>query len=265
LSVNFASVPVGTFTSTLIGLFNKGLRFSTVIDIGSADGNFFVSHADAGLFPDAVPVNIDANALYEPSLRAIKDVFGGHFFIAAASDAPGKLELTNSKHPYWNSVRPAGDLYWTRLNDLHDGTTQVDAITLDAVCAASDSRGPFLLKLDVQGAEVQALRGARRTLQDTDVVICEADIDDFQAINAVMVESGFSLFDVTAANWLGDRSFGWFYPVYLNNRRGDLKPQAFWGNSENDRVIGLQSARRQQILSQNAAILSKHKNSRAPK
>lgn len=54
----------GTFTATLASLFNKGLRYSTVIDIGCADGNFFVDHFDMGLFPGAAPLNIDANALY---------------------------------------------------------------------------------------------------------------------------------------------------------------------------------------------------------
>ena len=33
---------------------------------------------------------------------------------------------------------------------------------------------PFLLKLDIQGAEVQALVGAKGVLRDTNVVICEA-------------------------------------------------------------------------------------------
>src|SRR6476469_5882636 len=76
----------GTFTHSMASLFNKGLRFSTVIDIGCADGHFFLDHFDMGLLPNAVAVNIDANPLYESSLRDIKDVLGGHYLVAAISD-----------------------------------------------------------------------------------------------------------------------------------------------------------------------------------
>jgi hypothetical protein len=70
-------IPHGGFTSTLVGLFQKGARWSTVIDLGCADGQFCLEHSAAGLFPDSVIVNIDANPVYEESLRAIKDTLGG--------------------------------------------------------------------------------------------------------------------------------------------------------------------------------------------
>jgi hypothetical protein len=38
---------------------------------------------------------------------------------------------------------------------------------------------------------VQVLRGARDVLAHTHVVICEADMDDFQAINQTLVDAGF--------------------------------------------------------------------------
>jgi hypothetical protein len=61
-----------------------------------------------------------------------------------------------------------------------------------------------LLKLDIQGAEKAALVGARSVLKSTHAVICEADIDDFQGINAVLADSGFVLYDLTGLNRLPD-------------------------------------------------------------
>lgn len=254
-----SNLPNGTFTATLAGLFNKGLRFSTVIDIGCADGNFFLQHFDMGLFPGAVPVNIDANALYEPSLKDMKEVLGGHYVVAAVSDAPGEIEMTTSVHPYWNSVRPADDPYWERLNKLSQTVSKVAAVTLDDLAQELKLKGPILLKLDVQGAEVQALRGASKVLADTDAVIIEADVDDFQAINATLLDANFSLYDITQLNYAPDRSLGWFYPVYLNRRRDDIRTRAFWDKAVDQQVIDMQARRRQAILGQNAFMLSKYR------
>lgn len=252
-----ASLQPGNFTTSLAGLFNKGLRYSTVIDIGCADGNFFVDHFDMGIFPGSKPLNIDANALYEESLRNIKDVLGGEYLIAAISDKPGEIEMTNSIHPYWSSIRPADDPYWKRINGLHAGTTKVQALTLDGIIRERRLNGPYLLKMDIQGAEVAALTGARETLKQTDVVIVEADIADFQSINAAMIDADFSLFDLTNPNWLSDASLGWFYPVFLNNRRSALKAGAFWSPTQDQAAIGAQVARRKALLSANAMKLSK--------
>ena len=68
-----------SFSATIERLAAKGVRYSTVIDVGCADGQFFLDHMK--WFPGAVPLNIDANALYEPSLKAIKDVVGGDYRI----------------------------------------------------------------------------------------------------------------------------------------------------------------------------------------
>lgn len=253
----------GNFTTSLASLFDKGLRYATVIDIGCADGNFFVELYDFGLFPDAKPLNIDANNLYEDSLRAIKDVFGGEYLIAAVSDAPGEIEFTNSVHPYWASIRPPDDPYWKRLNGLHAGVTKVQTMTLDSIVQAKQLKGPFLLKMDVQGAEAKAIAGARETLKQTDTVIVEADIADFDAINSALVAADFSLYDVTMLNWLPDGSLGWFYPVYISNRLSNLKAGAFWNPALDQAIVDMQVQRRKAILAANAEKLGKHRALRA--
>jgi len=244
-----------TFSETLLSLAQKGVRFATVFDLGCADGHFFVEHFLQGLFQEAVPVNIDANAIYENSLKQIQATFGGHYRIAAASDTAGELELTTSTHPYWSSLRPSDDLYWERVNKLTSDVQRVPALRLDDLVAELKLAPPYLLKLDVQGAEVQALRGARGMLADTQAVICEADIADFQAINAELVAAGFDLYDITVLNRLADQTLGWFYPVYLNRRLAHLKPGRFWNESSNDSVVQQQIRRRQQILGRLANVL----------
>jgi len=237
-----------TFSATLALLARKGVRYATVIDLGCADGHFFVQHRP--LFAGGVPVNIDANALYEPSLKLVKETLGGHYRIAAVSDQPGEVTITLAAHPYWSSLRGSGDPYWQRLNGMTSGQRTVPAIRLDDLARELDLKPPYLLKLDIQGAEVQALRGARDVLGKTHVVICEADLDDFQAINAELVASGFRLHDLTQLSYASDQTLGWFYPVYINESLAHLVSRAFWREASNEAVVKAQIERRTSILAQ---------------
>ena len=243
-----ANAPVGSFTGTLVGLFQKGVRYSTVIDVGCADGQFYLHHYSLGLFPDSTVLNVDPNPIYEDSLKKIKEVMGGHYAIAAASDSEGEIELTMSRHPYWSSLRPSDDPYWERINHMDQGTAKVAAVTLDGLAARLGLSGPYLVKLDVQGAEAQVLRGAQELLTRSHVVICEADMDDFQSINRTLVDAGFDLFDLTQPNWLTDRSLGWFYPVYLHRSLAHLRSRAFWDPQQNSAILNAQVDRRGRML-----------------
>ena len=251
------------YSQTLTLLANKGVRYSTVIDLGCADGHFFVQHYLQGIFKDSVPVHIDANALYEPSLKSIQTELGGHYRIAAASDQNGTIELTTSVHPYWSSVRGTDDLYWARINKLSDGAQTVPAIRLDDLAAEMSLKPPYLLKLDIQGAEVDALKGARHILNDTHVVICEADLADFQAINAELTGAGFDLFDVTGLSYTADHWLGWFYPVYLNRKLAHLIDPSFWREESSGSVIDVQIKRRKYIVDWLAESLAKIKSERS--
>ncbi|HWV51194.1 FkbM family methyltransferase [Pseudorhodoplanes sp.] len=251
----------GTISATLERLFKKEVRYSTVIDVGCADGQFFLDAMP--FFPDATPLNIDANRLYEPSLQAIKDAVGGNYRICAITDFVGEIEITESAHPYWSSIRPEGDPYWSRINDLIKDKSKVAATTLDTLAEELLLKPPYLLKLDVQGAEKSALIGARSVLENTHAVICEADIDDFQEINGVLKDAGFYLYDLTTLSRIADGTLGWFYPVYLNNRLADLRAREFWDTKDNDAIINMQLARRAQILKSNSERLARLRYSTA--
>jgi FkbM family methyltransferase len=254
-----------SFINTLQVLFGKGLRYSTVIDMGCADGHFFIENYLNGIFPDSVPLHLDANKVYEPSLKSIEEIFGGAYRIAAVSDEPGELAMTTSVHPYWNSLRPSSDLYWERVNKLSTGVDYVPAIRVDDLVEELGLKPPYLVKLDVQGAEVQALRGAKKVLSQASVVICEADVADFQPINAEITASDFELFDVTTIARARDESLAWFYPVYLHKSLAQVRLRHFWGEAENDGLVKMQNARRNTILARLGEVLPSIRASKKPK
>lgn len=263
MSVATTELELGTFTASLGILAKKGVDYATAIDIGCADGTFFLNHWMLGMLPDCVPVNIDANPLYEPSLKAMQETFGGHYVIAAVSDSVGEVTMTTSAHPYWNSLREPGDPYWEKMQGVSREQIKVPSIVLDQFAAEHRLEPPFLLKLDVQGAEVAALRGGRKLLEETNVVICEADLDDFHAINRQLDEAGFDLFDLTMIQRLSDHSVGWFYPVYLNRRLSDLRDRSFWSPADTEAIVQAQVERRQGLLAWQSEVLAKIREARA--
>ena len=240
---------------TLQRLFQKGVRYRTIIDVGSADGSFIVGLARIGIAADAVHLNVDANRLYEPSLKEIASVLGGHYRICATTDFEGEIEITQSVHPYWSSLRPPDDPYWERLNSLSAQKVKVPATTLDRLAEELSLQPPYLLKLDVQGAEASVLRGAQKVLEGAHVVVCEADIDDFQTINSRLVEAGLRLYDLVALNRVEDDTLGWFYPIYIGQSLDFLRPRAFWEEKDNAAVIAAQDQRRTALLASNAQFL----------
>ena len=248
------------FFAVLKRLFNKGVRYSTVIDVGCADGHFILNLLSLGLIPGATPVNIDANSLYENSLKAIAEAIGGHYRISAITDREGSVEITTGAHPYWGSIRPEHDLYWQRLNRLSGTKVTAPATTLDNLSKQLDLKPPFLLKLDVQGAEEKVLAGGSEILEKTHVVICEADVDDFQTINRILTEKKFVLYDATELHRLSDGTLGWFYPVYVNKALDFVLPKEFWNEENNDAAIRKQVERREAVLKWNAEFLASLQN-----
>jgi FkbM family methyltransferase len=252
----------GTITDALKLLAGKGLRYRTVIDLGCADGHFFVQHYGLGMFAGAVPVNVDANPVYESSLKAIRDTLGGHYVIAAASDRGGEIELTLGSHPYWSSLLNESDPYWQRMNRLHTGTLKVPAVTVDSLVGQFALQPPFLIKLDIQGAELAVLKGARETLRETDVIICEIDLVEFHRLDRVMTKEGFSLFDITELRRLADQSLSWFYPIYLNLRQDHIRSRTLWDPSMDQTITDMQRKRRAQVLEYNARVLAEIRKAR---
>ena len=236
-------------------IHDKGVRFQTVVDVGCADGHFFLELLHRRVAPGAVSLNVDANQIYETSLKDIARAVGGHYRITALADFQGETEMTTASHPYWASLRPQGDRYWERINSLSAEQVKVPVTTLDVLAEQIPLQGPFLLKMDVQGAEEAVLRGASKVLADTYMVICEADLDDFGKIHSTLSNHDFVLYDVTQLNRDPEGGLGWFYPVYLHRRLDHLRARAFWPESANARVIEMQVARRTAMRERVARLL----------
>ncbi len=251
--------------TTLKRLLDKGIRCSTLIDIGCADGHFTCAAMERGMLADAVPMNIDANPLYEGSLKAIAEVVGGHYFIGAITDHEGEVELFTGAHHYWASALPEDDKYWRSQYGEHGEKIKVPAATLDALSRRFALKPPFILKLDVQGLEVQVLKGANEVLTQTEAVICEAGIHEFHAIDRCLVERGFVLYDAIAPLRHADGTLLQFYPVYIpQGLRETVTPANPWEAERQEAVIQVQRKRREAILMGNQIFLERRRKEAKP-
>ena len=248
----------GQFITTLAILIQNGVRYATSIDLGSADGNFNLALMhNYGFLPGATCVNVDANALYEPSLREIQRVAGGHYLIAGISDHDGEIELQMGMHSDWASLQPPDDPYWVIPGYPPTKSTKVRAVTLDTLVQEFALKPPFLLKLDLQGGELAALRGGEKMLAQTDTVICESAPDQFPAVCEYLNSRNLGLFDLTQISRKPDGSLMEFYPVFLNRRLDHIKYKDQMGPEGIRALIAAMEQRRNAILEQNARMLSR--------
>jgi FkbM family methyltransferase len=248
---------LGSWSATLGILIQKGLRIGSFIDIGSADGYFGLTFWRAGLFRDVTIVNIDANPVYEPTLKKIREAIGGDYRICALDEKPGTLELHTSAHPYWGSAVPPGDPYWATINGQVGLTTTVPCRTLDSLVEELKLPAPYVVKMDVQGLEPRVLRGAARALKDTAAVVTEVIVHNFRDVHAILDAAGFELYDLTDVGRGADHALGWFYATYLNREYLSLRSHAHWDAAGNDAVLATQEQRRASQLAKIDGLVAK--------
>ncbi|MET0342847.1 MAG: FkbM family methyltransferase [Polyangiales bacterium] len=172
-----------------------GLAPATVIDVGVADG----TPALYETFPDARLLLLEPLVEYRDALeRIVRAHPGASYELAAASASRGSVTL--NVHP---------DLFGSSLyleredSDVNGVPRTVPTVTVDDACAARGLKGPYLIKVDVQGAELDVLRGATRTLRETALVLLEVSLLEFfeggpvmADVLAFMAEQEFCAYDL---------------------------------------------------------------------
>jgi FkbM family methyltransferase len=119
-----------------------------------------------------------------------------HAVALGPRDGTVDLEVTDFSDA--SSVLPLAAEGRTTFGVESAGRRRVAMAALDSLVAAGTVRAPDLIKLDVQGYEIEALRGGDRSLRSARAVICEVSFRRFY--------EGQPLFpDVLA--YLGERGF----------------------------------------------------------
>ena len=175
-----------------------GFSPATVIDVGAASGTF--SNQCHQVFPAATYLLIEPlQEFLSPLKRLLKTIPQAHCEHAAASSYEGSMRL-NVHHDLVGS-----SLY----NEVEEGTDingtprEVRTVTIDGMVARRQARPPYLIKIDVQGAELDVLRGAENALKHTEYILLEVSLfqffkngPSFSDVVAYMKDKGFVPYDL---------------------------------------------------------------------
>jgi FkbM family methyltransferase len=233
--------------NSLLLLQHHGFTPNTVIDIGAAEGRFFLDRQRMNLYAQAWHFFVDAMHENEEGYRKLAAKFPASYEITALSCLEGEVVL-----------RVDPDFYNTHVDHLQVATTyensrRVPVATLDAVVQRRALKPPFVIKLDVQGGELDVLRGALRTLDDAIVVTSEIQIfaerDTLADLLAFMQGNGWVLYDITDlayyhTDWTLYQCYATFIP-----RSMDFRKSGLWvADDEKEQLLTTMRARRAQCL-----------------
>ncbi len=164
--------PRRTLAEVLAHLRGLGVVPATVVDVGVASGTPDLYAA----FPEARLLLVEPMAEWRATLAPLVAERGGRLVIAAAGAAPGSRELAVHRVPACSS------LVGERSGDGASVETRtVDVVTLDDVVAQAGLPGPYVLKVDVEGGELEVLRGAPSVLERCEVVLLEVSLFELNA------------------------------------------------------------------------------------
>jgi len=161
------STPRASMTGALLQLSSLGFQPATVIDAGVATQTLELYEA----FPSASILLIEPLAEFEPFLQKICSTYKAQYVLAAAGQSPGSATF----HVHADKVS-SSLLHEVEGPSVDGAPRTVPVVSLDQLTAEKNLPGPYLIKLDVQGAELQVLAGASRTLQHTEVVMLEGTL-----------------------------------------------------------------------------------------
>jgi FkbM family methyltransferase len=153
--------------------------YATVIDVGANRGQFAL-YARVR-FPGAQIYSFEP--LRQPRDRLTR-LFAGdadvHVLACAAGSTAGSAHINVSRRDDSSSLLPPTGRQTERFPGTDTvGSEEVEVRTLDEVFDAARLAGPILLKLDVQGFELEALRGAEKLLAQVDTVLTECSFVPF--------------------------------------------------------------------------------------
>jgi FkbM family methyltransferase len=199
----------------------------TLIDVGANEGDFI--RASLRLATPAAVIGLEPLPACHPTLsKLFESIPAGQLLCAAAGAAVATLAFNCTSNTKMSSLLvPEKNLAHAYHEEdlLVRERIEVPVVRLDDVIPASANVG--LLKVDVQGYEIEVFKGGTRVLGQTKAVLVEVNFVPhyegatlFDDLHSFLVAAGFSLYGISAPYIGGGRPL-WADAMYV---RGDPHP-----------------------------------------
>lgn len=191
--MEYAQVNRNSKLGSLITLRNQGFHPAVIIDVGAQTGTAALYQA----FPAAKHLMIEPVVENEAALTLIasrlKDAV---VIIAAAGATSGETFLHVSPNTRYASISNCAEPGGNRRD-----VRRIACISVDDLCQSRALGGPFLIKIDVDGKELDVLTGSVESLKDTECVIVETiffgdGTNNFYRVVEFMNDWDFVIYDI---------------------------------------------------------------------
>jgi FkbM family methyltransferase len=171
-----------------------------VVDVGAAQGSWTQKCRE--IFPAAKYFLLEPLDEFQPILKKLEAESKNTTVIpAAAAAAAGEISFNVHRDLYGSSIKK--EVEGEQVNGL---ARKIKTVTLDQIALEHSFSGKNLLKMDVQGAELEVIAGAEKLLDSTECIILEVSLFKtyiggavFDETIARLKQSGFVAYDIFGA------------------------------------------------------------------
>ena len=111
----------------------------------------------------------------------------------------------------------------------------IPAITLDGICRERNLSGPYLIKVDVDGQEVDVLAGATEILQQTEYVIVEVTLfGQMYNVMSFMKSQGFAAYDIVDLSYRPTDTALWQVDMAFVKESGQFRRDNSFATGQQD-------------------------------
>lgn len=160
-----------TMFGSIANLHSNGVSPLTVLDIGAHVGTW--TKRAAKIFPEARFHMIEAEAEQKPKLEAVAASLKGRAGITIALlGAEARESSTFYSMGTGSSVLEEATTFDRKL-------VSMPMYTIDTIIEQENLKGPFFVKLDVQGYEIEVMKGGNIALTNSEAVLMEVALLEY--------------------------------------------------------------------------------------